>query len=224
MLPRNSIRKVYEYYFTSPRFSEEVNRAFMKFFNTNSIDNQDKVGMVKQSEGLFNEWFLYDFILNNGHTPIEDFVACNPFKLENSLMDLYKDLLDSKYAILEVLAIDLGKSIKVKDLQTDKELVLFEYNATFGLKVGSVFFGRVGKVGDHYELVGADTVSLADMAQADKNILRKKRLEFTPKILNDILVGKKKFLVSALLNQSKSDFIQLLLCMEHNLAKSAKIE
>jgi len=31
------------------------------------------------------------------------------------------------------------------------------------------------------------------LEQADKNILRKKRLEFTPKILNDILVGKKSF-------------------------------
>jgi len=63
MVPKGSISKVYEYYFTTPRYSEEVMRALREFFDLPKLDKGGSLETDEKSEGLFNEWFLYDFIL-----------------------------------------------------------------------------------------------------------------------------------------------------------------
>ena len=116
MLPKGSIAKVYEYYFTAPEFSGEVMRALKDFFNRSDLDKGGSLNTTEQSEVFFNEWFLYDFILENGNTVLDDFITNNPFNLKNEEMELYQNLLDNKYGIFEVLDLELGKSITLKDL------------------------------------------------------------------------------------------------------------
>ncbi|MFH1129517.1 MAG: hypothetical protein V1686_02160 [Patescibacteria group bacterium] len=186
MLPKGSIAKVYKYYFTAPEFSEEVMCALREFYNRPDLERGGSLGTTKQGEIFFNEWFLYDFVLNNGYTPIKNFIITNPFNLNELEMKLYKDLLDSEYGMFEVLDMERSKSLTIKDLQTNKKWLMNEYRATFDTEKGYVFFGRIGKVDDHYELIGADTFSTQDIDEVTKKSFRKEKFKLTPKTINDI--------------------------------------
>jgi len=69
MLPKGSIAKIYKYYFRNPRYSEEILRAMREFFDRPDLEPGGSLEMNDKSEGLFNEWFLYDFVLSNGEHP-----------------------------------------------------------------------------------------------------------------------------------------------------------
>lgn len=186
MLPKGSIAKVYEYYFTAPQFKDEVLRALREFFNRPDLDKGSFLETNKKSEGFFNEWFLYDFILSNGQTVLENFIATNPFKLKDKEMELYRKLLNNKYGIFEVIDLKLGKSITLKDLQTGKQWFVQEYKGTFSLKKGFLLFGRIGEVSDHYELIGADSFMLEGVNEKVRKYFRNKKFKFTPKEVNEV--------------------------------------
>lgn len=161
-------------------------RALREFFDRPDLDKGGSLETNEKSEGFFNEWFLYDFVLQGGCTVLEDFIATNPLNLKDAEMKIYQDLLDNTYGIFEVLEIDLGKNIKVIDLQNGKEWIVREFSATFGLEKGSVCFGRIGKVGDHYELIGADPLSLQKIDEATKKSFQQTKFKLTPKIVHEI--------------------------------------
>jgi len=190
MLPRGSITKIFEYYFTAPQFSNEVLRASQEFFNRPDLGGGSSPNIDnKKSEGFFNEWFLYDFIMANGHTPLEDFINTNPLNLKELELKPYRDLLDNRFGIFEVLEVELGHSLTIKDLQTKEKWLVLENRGTHDLEKGRIFFGRVGRVGDHYELVGADSFSLQDVNDAIKRSFRRAKFKITPKEANDILTN-----------------------------------
>jgi len=191
MLPRGSIAKIYEYYFTAPQFKDEVIRALREFFNRPDLEKSGSLNIGNEkSKGFFNEWFLYDFIMTNGRMPLEDFINTNPFNLKALELKLYRDLLDNRFGIFEVLEIELGHSLTIEDLQTGKRWLVFENRGTYDLEKGRIFFGRVGRVGDHYELIGADSFSLQDVDDATKKSFRKMKFKITPKEASDILNTK----------------------------------
>jgi len=190
MVPKGSISKVYEYYFTTPRYSEEVMRALREFFDLPKLDKGGSLETDEKSEGLFNEWFLYDFILQNGRVVIDDFIIDNPLNLKDIEMELYRNLSDNHYGVFEALEVELGKSITMLDLQTGKKWTVQEFSATYDIIKDSLFFGRIGKVGDHYELIGADTFSLQGVSEEIKKSFRKMKLKLKPKIARELWAGK----------------------------------
>jgi hypothetical protein len=186
MLPKGSISKIYKYYFTSPEYGGDVMCALREFFDrpdlerSGSLDMGDEIG-----EGLFNEWFLYDFKMKNDKTPLENFIARNPFRLGNKEMALYRNLLDNKFGIFEVLSIKRDQGLDLRDLQTDMEWFVYEKSLTHQAKIRDVLFGRIANVGDHYELVGANTF-LMDIDEAARKRYRKEKGKITPKEANKI--------------------------------------
>lgn len=187
MLPKGSISRIREYYLNTPKFKAMVLRALREFFDRPDLNQGGSLATTQESEGFFNEWFLYDFDLGDGQSVLENFVATNPLKLDSTDMELYLKLLNNKYGVFEVLDIKLGKSIKLKDLQTNKQWLVKEYNATFNLKNGSIFFARIGKVGDYYELIGADSFSFQGINNMIKKSFRDLPIKLTPKIAYEIL-------------------------------------
>ncbi len=187
MLPKGSISKVYEYYFTTPRYGDDIMRALREFFDRPDLDRGGYLETDEKSEGLFNEWFLYDFLLTNRKTALADFVAENRLELSVTGMALYQNLLETNiYGLYEVTSIDIDVGLMLKNLQTAKEVYVQERKLTLQVKPGSVFFGRVARVGDHYELVGADTFSIDALDRTTKKSLRKMGFKLTPKIAHDI--------------------------------------
>lgn len=187
MLPKGSVSKVYEYYFTTPRYHDEVLRAMREFFDRPDLGRGGSLETDEKSEGLFNEWFLYDFVLANRKTILADFVAENPLRFSATEMTLYRNLLETNmYGLYKVVRVDINKGLMLKNSQTGEEVYVHERKLTLQVKPGSVFFGRVGRVNDHYELIGADTFSLDGLDEAAKKSLRKMGFKLTPKIAHEI--------------------------------------
>lgn len=86
----------------------------------------------------------------------------------------------------EVVGVDINKGLTLKNSQTGEEVYVHEQKLTSQVKPGSVFFGRVGRVNDYYELIGADTFSLDGLDRAAKKSLRKMGFKLTPKIAHEI--------------------------------------
>lgn len=64
------------------------------------------------------------------------------------------------------------KGFTLKHLGTEKEFTVYEMSASMELEVGDTLIGRVGKVDDHYEIVGCNMPAL--QSSAEKN--RKRRI------------------------------------------------
>jgi len=187
MLPKGSIARIYEYYFTTPRYGDEVLRAMREFFDRPDLDRGASLEMNDKSEGLFNEWFLYDFVLPTGETPLQNFVKENSLGLSAVEMELYKNILKTNiYGLYEVKKIDVDEGLALKNLQTGKESYVREKSLTRQVQPGSVFFGRIGKVDDHYELIGADTFSIQAAGDEIMSHFHGMKFKITPKFAHDI--------------------------------------
>lgn len=187
MLPTGTISKIHEYYFSEPKYNDEIFRAMSIFFENPDLATERKIEIADGSDALFNEWFLYDFVMKNNLSPLENFIRENPLKLSRKQLAIYIDLLNNRYGIYEVLKIVRGKSMTVKDLQTNEKFKVYEFNATFNMGVGDVFFGRIGQVAGHFEFVGADCFSMQDVPEATKKSFYKNSLWLTPQIPHIIL-------------------------------------
>lgn len=139
----------------------EIHRAMMDFFD--GTDKAEIAEMMKYHpdvEGWFNEWLLYDFRLENRSTILEDFVQRNPLELTDEELDVYRSLLKSEPGLYEVMDVKKKKGLRLRSVSTGHEYDVHEKQGTIGVKPGRLIYGRVGKVGDQYELVGSNGIYL----------------------------------------------------------------
>jgi len=194
-MEKGIIQKIFGYYFTKPQFKEEVLNAIRKFFNKPDLDigTESKLELKESDEEKFNEWFIFDFRFKNGKTPLEDFCERNPYNFNQIRLQTYKDLQENFYGIYEVLEVRTSSGLTLENIQTGKTYKIKEFLGTFETKEGEILFGRVGKVGDHYELVGSNSIKLPiEVAQSAKKIFRKSKDKFNPKIVRDLFFKKEK--------------------------------
>lgn len=175
-----AIKKIFNYYYNNPRYQGEIEKAVRDFFN---IGEKAAIFAVDgQAEPYFNEWLIFDFKLANGKTLLEDFYERNPYNLSLIDRQAYKDLMSNEYGAFEVLAVDPGQGLELLSLQSAKKYYVHEFSATFQLKPGMVFFNRVAKTGDHYELVGSDSISFdVRLGQGARNYLLNCKDKITPR-------------------------------------------
>lgn len=111
--------------------------------------------------GILNEWLLFDFKLKNGKTLLEDFYQRHQREFSDEELKLYGDLIATNYfALFEAKAVRWDDGLTIYDLRSGLIYNVKEKSATHSLKPGNIFYGRVARVGDHWELVGADSVHL----------------------------------------------------------------
>lgn len=188
LVPKGSIAKVGKYYFSAPQHKTDVQRAFREFFDQQDLSNGESVVASALEEGLFNEWFLYDFILSSGETPLAHFVAKNPLKASKSEIKFYRELSENNiYGMFEVKRVDVGAGLEIENVKTRVTSFVREQQLTYQVKRGDAFFARIGRVLDHDELVGADTFLLEGIDEKFKRMVRKGHLKLTPKIACDLL-------------------------------------
>lgn len=189
MLIRGTISKIYGYYYDSPGHKDEVLRAFREFVGEkiSKTAAMEKIGI--ENEGYFNEWFLYDYVRKDGMTTFEHFVNANPLQLADREMSFYKTFLESnRYGLFEIVRIEQMIGMTLKDLQTGTLYDVREMSATLDVYLGSVMFGRVADVGDHWELVGADTYLLGRDDISWKSEFKNMSGKITPKDAYELLM------------------------------------
>jgi hypothetical protein len=190
-MEKGTIPKIFDYYFGKAQFKEEILRALREFFNKPDLKAGGKLETREEDEALFNEWFIFDFKLGNGKTPLEDFYEKNPYNLNMVRLQTYKDLQDNHFGFYKVKDIRLGEGLTLENLQTGKVYQVREFAATFGLKKEQVFSARVGRVGDHYELVGSNpSFGPVKFDKTLEDLFRKEKKELTPKTLRDSFLKK----------------------------------
>jgi len=102
-------------------------------------------------------------------------------------MELYENIVKTNmYGFYEVKKVDMDKGLVLKNLQSGKELYVQEKKLTKQVQLRSVFFSRIGMVGDHYELIGADTFSIQAAGEEIKSYFHGMKFKLTPKIAHDI--------------------------------------
>lgn len=175
-----AIVKILNYYHNNPRYKGEIEKAVRNFFN---IGEKAAIFAVDgQAEPYFNEWLIFNFKLTNGKTLLEEFYERNPYNLSPIDRQAYKYLMTNEYGAFEVLSVDQGCGMELLSLQTAKKYYVHEFKATFQSKSGLIFFNRVAKIGDHFELVGADSISFnVRLGQEAKNYLLSSKGKITPR-------------------------------------------
>lgn len=226
-MEKGTIPKLLNYYFENPEFREDILRAFRSFFNRPQLFFGDKLEKDEKNEEMFNEWFVFDFKLSNNRTPLEDFYETNPYNLNMVQLQIYKDLQDNHFGFYEVKDVKLGEGLTLENLQTGKVYQVREYSATFGLKEGQVFSARVGKVGDHYELVGSNpSFGPVRINPALRNLFSKNKDKLNPKILRDSFSGDRKTASSlkefSSLEEAEDDLKKVL--AKYDLEKFVSVE
>lgn len=184
------IKKLLDYYAGDKEFFSEISRGVKEFFGIR--DGKKSLETDEREMGLLNEWLVYDFVLKNGKSLLQDFYDRNPLKLADEELSEYKDLQTSEYGMFEVLKVEIGRGLRILNLQNNNNYYAHEFKATFAIEEGYVFLGRVGKIKDCWELVGADPfVWGTEFDEAAKKEISAVKEKLTPKIARDVFLGKR---------------------------------
>ena len=157
MIPRGTISKVGKYYMTSPEYTKDIFRAFKEFFDKPNLEVDRSIHLEEDEEPLFNEWLTYDFRFADGKSMLDKYYTENPDSIPEYRRKIYKSLLENHYGLFEVLEVRKFVGLSIKRLEDGKVFDVSEISATMDLDKGDIFVTRVGKVIDHYELIGCDT-------------------------------------------------------------------
>ena len=111
---------------------EDASRLFAK---TISPDLSAPPEVQERLGALFAEWFIFDYQLPNGRTPLQDYVLENPEQQSNSVIRRFKESVETQVAadfwiskvnaaagLLELEAVEGGKTYFVYDWTLSKEL------------------------------------------------------------------------------------------------------
>ncbi len=152
------------------------------------------IAIDEVSQPFFLEWMTFDFVLSNGKTLPEDFYDSNPCNLSPERLRKYKNMAEeNEYGPFEVLEVYTGKGLKLRHLSSGNTYDVREVNATYELQPNMVTFTRVGRVEDHYELVGANGFSLNIRITDDfKKYLLQGQNKITPKEALDLYKGDRE--------------------------------
>lgn len=184
MLPRGTISKIREYYFTHHKYKDEILRAMQEFFEYPDLGPGKKLRVNEFDEILFNEWLTYDFRFSDWQGMLEKYYNDNPHKLPLYRLPIYKHLQENYFGFYEVLEVNIGQDILLKNLKNNKEYRVKEVAATMNLHKGDVLVNRVANVGDHYELVGCDLPAFMISEINDSKKIWEASIKMLPHIKN----------------------------------------
>lgn len=155
------ISRIVDYYSSSPKFVRELEQAVKVFFAVSTVADLAVDQITETEHGLFNEWFLFDFVLPDGNTMLEHFIDVNPHQLEPVQLKAYERMRDTQhYGLFEVISIQLGSGLALRDIHTNTTYSVRERAATYQVQLGHLVPQRVAMFDDSWELVGSNTVSI----------------------------------------------------------------
>lgn len=184
MLPKGTIYKMREYYLTHHKYKDEILRAMQEFFDRPDLEPGKKLGIGEFDEILFNEWFVYDFRFSDGQGMLEKYYNDNPHKLPLYGLPVYKHLQKNYFGFYEILEVNIGKDMLLKNLKDNKEYRVKEVAGTMNINKGDVIVNRIANVGGHYELVGCDLPAFMISELKNEKKARKWINKISPHIKN----------------------------------------
>jgi hypothetical protein len=156
-MEKGLLMKIFDYYANNSELRDKIFDALKVFFNKPNLNEKREIGIIDENdEARFNEWFIFNFKIKDNKTPLEYFCEINPYNLPRYRLQKYIDLLDNEYGFFEVLEVKIGEGLELKNLGNGNEYWVKEYSGTFDSEKGLILTGRIGKIEDHFELIGID--------------------------------------------------------------------
>ena len=186
MLPSGLISQVIDYFQEEPMFAPAMEEALCDFFDIDNLKDMDKVGVSKMANDFFNEWLIFDCMLNSKRTVLEEYLFIHQKQLSREYKNIYSDLiLTNRYSLFRHDFIVPDKSIAITDMLNDKKYIISERKATKKAVLGNYSFLRIASVGDHYEVVSADGFQLSPSDLPLKFIAdwKKRKIKFNPLVV-----------------------------------------
>lgn len=182
-MKKGTIRQLHDYFFGTKEFDADIKRAIAEFFETEFCPGATLKFEDKEEE-LFLEWFAFDFRLSTGEKLFEYFFNHNPLNLSKNDLAVYESLQFNKYSLFKVLKVDSKGFLKIGNIFSNKIYEVVEKRAAQELEEGDTITGRVGKIGDHFELVGSSSIMIpeCDIIKI-KKIVEEEKQEFNPKLM-----------------------------------------
>lgn len=203
------VGEILHYFENIPKYIPEIYKAKNSFWGDEKIiidmlEGEEKI--IK--EALFNSWFLFDYKLSNGKTPLKTYFLTNFLNFDENDRENYKNLLKSKYGLWRIKKVDFEQGMLLSNLVDGSEFYVKEKKATYNAKVDDVILQRITKIDDHYELISPDGNSYFPDGLRNPAVgilLRYKKLN--PKIIKNVF--KKQERLAELSNQYlNNDFLQ----------------
>lgn len=192
MLPQGFISRVIEHYLAQPEFKIEMDRAIIEFFQLDSIADFDPQNVSPLTEGLLSEWLLYDFILSDNKTMLQNWVKTNPQNLTDKTLGEYRELLNTHiYSFFEVLQIHPGKSLRLRNIFTDETYFVLEHQGTYDTTMRALLPLRLARYHNDWRMISANSIQLP--TQLPRNLLQSlkttsPKLRLSPKDLWQMLL------------------------------------
>lgn len=168
MLPKNSIGQIHDYFTGNPLYYKQIAQGFLDFFELSEPEEFYDLELTPMQEGIVNEWLVYDFRLENGNNLMQEYCEANRQNISPELLRLYDGLIKTEhFSFFEILTVSLDEGLTMRDLKTGKTYDIKEKSATHFFSPGNLFYNRVAKVDDHWELVGAENAVIPAIKVSD---------------------------------------------------------
>lgn len=190
---KGNITQILDYYMSPENlwmFRAEVDSALYDFFG-----GKIPRPLTNDANGHFNEWFLYDFHLSMGQTPLEYFYSKNPLRLKPDKLAEYESMKENIYDIWEVKEVHKNKGLILSNVRSGIEYEVKEKAATLELQKGDVVVLRVVKTGNHWEIAGGSSFFFTTSDKNAKKFIKEfKRIpgEIDPMIAYHVFTEKQQ--------------------------------
>lgn len=177
------LRKIIDFAMIHP---DEVDLAYKQFFGNLPFSE-----LKSKWEELFLEWLIFDFKTSRRTSFSAEYVLKNPDKLDNKTLTQFNQIVETQfYSQFEILEIKCGQWIRVNDLLTGKNYIIYDKKGSETLSGRGMIPGRIARYENKWYLVGANSVYFPiTYTERAKRYMRKMKMKnFSPRDTVELLM------------------------------------
>jgi len=107
---------------------------------------------AEMAQARLLDWFVFDHRVGGGATPLEAYLHIHGARLAEDERNVVRDLRYSVYSVFEVVDVQHGEAVLLRDLADDTEYPVVERSASTVLRRGAYVLGRVLPFDDSHVL------------------------------------------------------------------------
>ncbi|GFP30158.1 hypothetical protein HKBW3S44_00417 [Candidatus Hakubella thermalkaliphila] len=138
----------------SPRFHEDLDEAFYLFW-AEEYEPDELPGLSEAEQVRFAEWYLFDFPLGEGGTIVEKYLEEQGYGLSSLERRALEDRLGSSMALYEVVEVEPGRGLRVRDVFSGEEQEVKEKKGSQALVKWDLILTRIVPMGNYHVICGA---------------------------------------------------------------------
>ncbi|MEW5718652.1 MAG: SEC-C metal-binding domain-containing protein [Chloroflexota bacterium] len=158
VLTRNNLTKRLTTYALQREFQSDFENAYEFLLGRKFQPPHDEESMIESSRAL--DYFIHDYRLPDDKRVIERFAAEHGKRLSAEERALIEGWQHSRLTAFEVIAVEQGVGMRLRDLVSGEEFDVREKRGTQDLNRWEIVVSRLMRTGDHYEMGGATGMRL----------------------------------------------------------------